>query len=179
MRRKILLTSFTTWKPEQPSNASDDLLALMQPRFPETVHMLRQLPVDFELAPQQVIAHVERLQPEVVVCCGMAETRDRLNLEAQAIHSEQTLKTTLDLVWLSQGLRFTDISHDAGRFVCNHTYFALLKHLQNHAKTIHALFIHVPVLTTANQTRVLQDFETILYRLHRPLKHRELDCLAT
>ncbi|BAU43797.1 peptidase C15 [Leptolyngbya sp. O-77] len=166
MTQKLLLTSFTTWQPEQPSNSSDDLLeALLQCDFAflDSLHLLRRLPVDFEQAPRLAIAHIHQLQPDLVVCCGMAETRDRLSLEVQAVKGDRILKTPLDLPRLAADLPHTDLSHDAGQFVCNALYFSLLEHAQTSQRP--CLFVHIPVLTAANRQPILQDFCQVLHRL--------------
>lgn len=164
MTKRLLLTSFTTWKPDQPSNASDDLLLeLMKSGMPESWSYLRQIPVDFALAPAKVIAHVEDLRPDVVVCCGMAEKRSLLSLEAQAVREDCVLTTALDLEHLSAELPTTEISYDAGRFVCNHLYFELLAYLKN--QPAKGLFIHIPILTAENLSAVLSDFQIVLERL--------------
>lgn len=174
MTRKILLTSFATWKPEQPSNSSDDLLeALLQSDFAflDALYLLRRLPVDFEQAPRLAIAHIQQIQPDLVVCCGMAETRDRLNLEVQAVRGDsqsypygnRILKTPLDLPRLAADLSYTDLSHDAGQFVCNALYFSLLEHAQTTQRP--CLFVHIPILTATNRLPILQDFCQVLHRL--------------
>ncbi len=162
----MLLTSFTTWKDHHRSNSSDDLLQqVLQNNPPPGLHFLRQLPVDFEVAPQVAIAHIQQLQPRFVVCCGMAETRDRLNVEVQAVQQEQVLTTRLDVAALVAGLTFTELSYDAGGFVCNRLYFDVLHYVQTHQPSCQVLFVHVPVLTGANGDRILTDFRQILERL--------------
>lgn len=166
MEPPLLLTSFTTWKPEQASNSSDDLLvALAAAGLPPTLTLLRQLPVDFTAAPQQAIAHFQALQPRGIVCFGMAETRDRLDLERCAVGETSTLATSLDLDALQRDLPFTRISDDAGRFVCNGLYWALLDFLQQQGGDRFALFIHVPILTPSNRDPILHDVGIILQRL--------------
>ena len=173
MMRRLLLTSFSPWKPEHVSNSSDDLLGLLQTQvtgeWATQLDFVRQLPVDFEAAPREAIAHFQRLQPDAMVCFGMAETRDRLNLERQAVWEEQLRHTRLDLSWLAAGLAFTDISDDAGGFVCNRLYHALLEHFQGEvtppSTAPFALFIHVPPLTEDNRAPILQDSWEILQRL--------------
>lgn len=163
MPETMLLTSFTTWKPEQPSNSSDDLLErLHQDGCPAHWQMLRLLPVDFELAPQKVIEHFEQLQPDILICCGMAEKRDRLNLEARAVLQDSILYTPVNLERLLPHLQFTDISEDAGQFVCNTLYHAMLQHLQTYYPDRLCLFVHVPVLTAENTQAILTDFRAIL-----------------
>jgi pyroglutamyl-peptidase len=149
---QLLLTSFTTWLPHQKSNAADDLLLeLMQTPLPPTVHFLRQLPVDFVLAPQQAIAQIQQLQPNCVICCGMAESRTKLSVESRAVSGDRVLHTCFDLPQLVAELPMTEISHDAGRFVCNTTYYKVLEHLQDSPGR--GLFVHVPILTAINRKR--------------------------
>ncbi|MBD2092552.1 peptidase C15 [Microcoleus sp. FACHB-1515] len=177
---QLLLTSFSTWLPHQKSNSADDLLVEFLQRKPSIdLQVLRHLPVDFMLAPQQTIACIQTLQPQAVVCCGMAESRSKLSVESQAVisntvpgaqsdtvlgaQSDRILKTRFDLPQLVNGLPLTEISHDAGRFVCNATYFAVLEHLQ-HSSGL-GLFVHVPILTEANCEAIVSDFATLLQRI--------------
>lgn len=167
MAERLLLTSFTTWKPEQTSNSSDDLiLAMLEKGMVSPTQVVRLLPVHFEEAPRQAIAHFNTVQPDVMVCFGMAEKRDRLNLERQAIREDSIRQSRLPLESWLEGLSFTDISDDAGKFVCNHLYYDLLGHVQQHHPEKFALFIHVPVLTGENQAVILQDIQAIMSRLH-------------
>jgi pyroglutamyl-peptidase len=165
MSKTLLLTSFTTWEPHQRSNASDDLILELLKTEPtlSSVHLLRQLPVDFELAPKQAIAHINQLQPDIVICCGMAESRVSLTVESRAVTQNQVLYTKANLERLVLGLAMTEISHDAGQFVCNWLYYALLKHLHD-TKTI-CLFVHVPVLTAENSEAIVTDFRLLITRL--------------
>jgi len=161
---QLLLTSFTTWLPHQKSNAADDLLLeLMQTPLPPTVHFLRQLPVDFVLAPQQAIAQIQQLQPNCVICCGMAESRTRLSVESRAVSGDRVLHTCFDLPQLVAELPMTEISHDAGRFVCNTTYYKVLEHLQDSPGR--GLFVHVPILTAINREAIVRDFQQLLMRI--------------
>jgi len=169
MANRILLTSFRTWHPAQPSNSSDDLLlkVLQLNPMPLTLHGLRRVNVDFTLAPQQIVAQMHQLQPEGVVCCGMAESRPILTVESQARRGDRTLHTSIDLPHLVQGLNATHISHDAGRFVCNHVYYSVLQAVEQSPTCRHGLFVHVPILTTKNCPLVITDLLQILNRLQR------------
>jgi pyroglutamyl-peptidase len=160
---KILLTSFTTWLEHHRSNASDDLLEVIADRCPPNCYFLRQLPVDFELAPKFAIAKINELQPDIIICCGMAESRQKLSLESNGKFQSEILRSRLDLNQLMQSTTITEISHDAGDFVCNYVYYRVLKHLTDLNQ--HSLFVHVPVLTTANQEAIVRDFLSILDRL--------------
>ncbi|HEY9810437.1 MAG TPA: peptidase C15 [Halomicronema sp.] len=165
MTPKILLTSFDTWLPHHKSNASDDLLELISqhPNFNDAI-FLRKLPVDFQLAPIQLIAKIQQTKPDIVVCCGMAESRTKLTVESQATKEKKVLLTNINLEKLVIELPFTEISHEAGKFVCEALYYSALNELQKHPSTA-CTFIHVPVLTKQNTGPILADFLTLLQRL--------------
>ncbi|MEQ9481756.1 peptidase C15 [Coleofasciculus sp. F4-SAH-05] len=210
MPTTILLTSFQTWLPDQKSNASDDLLLKLQAEndpFPDQaifLTFLRQLPVDVFPASDLAIAQIEHLQPDVVICCGMAESRSQLTVEAgatpryvvaqvywfiyyivlQKIFSFQGLsyclsallgsktnfkthflKTAVDLEDLVEGLTETEMSYDAGKFVCEGLYYQVLSYLRDYAPTTGCIFVHVPVLTPENISPIMTDFRLILSRL--------------
>jgi pyroglutamyl-peptidase len=165
MQNRILLTSFSTWKPHHTTNASDDLLAHISGDAAGSIYFLRRLPVDFELAPQQVRARFDELKPDILVCCGMAEERDKLNIESRAVVGDVTTMTEIDLEHLTRSLPMTVISHDAGGFVCNTLYFEMLNHLKAQQRQHHCMFAHVPVLDTHNVDAIKRDLLTILQRL--------------
>ncbi|MBD1860091.1 MULTISPECIES: peptidase C15 [Trichocoleus] len=167
MPQTILLTSFATWQPHQQSNSSDDLLEIVshQNPYPQQLHFLRQIPVDFNIAPSQLLAKVDELQPSIILCCGMAESRCLLTVESNGKHGDEVITTPLDLESLIAALRITAISHDAGQFVCNWLYYSLLKYCREQKLQNHCLFVHVPVLTPQNLELVVPDFLTIMQRL--------------
>ncbi len=160
---KLLLTSFAPWLSHHRSNASDDLLGLLPPD--DRFNLLRQLPVDTVLARQAVLAAMVQERPAGVVCCGMAEGRSLLTVEAQAREGATCYGTGLDLPKLIAGLTMTAISEDAGQFVCEGLYYGVLEALPRLDWPCFGLFVHVPLLTPDNQAIVLGDFRTILGRL--------------
>lgn len=183
MPQRLLLTSFQTWLPHQVSNASDDLLGLVchRPEFKHH-HYLRQLPVETAIASQQVCAQIDQLQPAGVVCCGMAEGRSHLSLEAQAREpgGAAVLKTTVAIAKLVTQLAATTISHDAGQYVCEGLYFQVLRHLKNRGLGW-AVFVHVPWITPENQEMIVQDFMVLLKDLqkHSSLEDHEISQKAS
>ncbi|MBD2260208.1 peptidase C15 [Pseudanabaena sp. FACHB-2040] len=166
----ILLTSFAPWKADQRSNSSDDLLVSLQQRqeLPDNALLMRQVPVNFHLAPCHIIAKLVELRPAVLICCGMAEKRHCLSLELNGRYEDKTLKTALNLPELIAGTRLTEISHCAGTYVCNHLYFKVLEFIQRTRCSTQAIFIHVPPLNPLNQEFVAADFTLILQRLSLP-----------
>jgi pyroglutamyl-peptidase len=172
---KILLTSFDTWLPHHQSNSSDDLLGHLQEHYlhPQRLDLLRKLPVDIETASQLTINRIEEIKPNAIasaalgaiVCCGMAEGRSNLTVESRASCDLHTLHTAIDVNSLIDGLHFTEVSHDAGKFVCEGLYYQILKYLQSSSWQIPCIFIHVPVLNSLNQSSIISDFTHILARI--------------
>lgn len=165
--KRILLTSFATWKPTQRYNSSDQLLAEIAqiPVLAASLYFFRQLPVNTPVAKAITIAKLEELQPDLLICCGMAESRLQLSLEAQAVVGSEILTTNLDLTKLTLDLRCTVISDDAGRFVCNSLYHAMLNYLKSCSPNRNGLFIHVPLLTAKNREQIVSDFRLLIERL--------------
>jgi pyroglutamyl-peptidase len=164
---KILLTSFDTWLPHHTSNASDDLLEELTKidHYLSDLTFLRKLPVEVTAASQRTIAKIDEVQPQAIVCCGMAETRQRLTVESRAIRGDSTLKTRVDLEKLIAGLTIANISHNAGKFVCEALYYEVLSHLEKDRVNSHCIFVHVPLLTESNLPEVLADFLALVYRI--------------
>ena len=166
MKTKILLTSFQTWLTHQQSNSSDDLLVEIQKSdccADVSLFFLRNLPVDTELASQKVIDEIKIIQPNVIICCGMAEKRTKLTIESNAVCQDECLHTSIDLTELTDRLIITEISHDAGKFVCEGLYYQVLKYIQSKDRNIHCIFVHVPLLKPDRLGLILQDFHSILF----------------
>jgi pyroglutamyl-peptidase len=159
---KILITTFQTWLTHHTSNSADDLVGLVADRLPWHCQVLRHLPVDFEAAPRLVLARIAELQPEIVVCCGMAESRSRLSIESNGRWQSDLRFTTVDLAALCRETQDTTISHDAGGFVCNYLYYQVLRQWQAAAAGRQAIFVHVPLLTETNRATMVEDFCAIL-----------------
>jgi pyroglutamyl-peptidase len=206
MTRKLLLTSFQTWLPHQKSNSSDDLLGKLAQLdgFSASLTFLRQLPVDVSQASSRVIAKIEELQPDGIICCGMAERRSNLTVESCAtcrdaltqirfynyclslckplglkgaeaflqplfgINEQPNsilINSSVDLEKLLAATVATEISHDAGKFVCEGLYYEVLKYLRQRNSNIPCIFVHVPVLTAENSSNIITDFQGIIEKM--------------
>ena len=180
MKAKILLTSFQTWLPHQKSNSSDDVLKIIQSQNYSFVSMffLRNLPVDIELASKKTISAIATVKPDAIICCGMAEKRNNLSIESNATYQNKCLYTAVDLVKLSNNLLATEISHDAGKFVCEGLYYHVLNYIQSYKKDMSCIFVHVPLLTEERLGLIRQDFYHILFQIahkfaeKKYIKHR-------
>ncbi len=166
MKKKILLTSFSTWLPHHQSNSSDDLLdEVSKCQVDRTLTFLRKLPVDSHKATSFTLEAIENIQPHYVICCGMAETRSVLTVESHATQANNMIKTSVNLENLINGLSKTKISHDAGKFVCESLYYSVLKHLGERHKNKSCIFVHVPLLKPDNKDLILVDFINLIHRL--------------
>lgn len=172
-RSRWLVTTFATWRADQCSNAADDLVAgaIARGDLPAHWWVLRHLPVDFVAAPQRVRAAIAQHQPDGILCCGMAAGRSRLSLERWGREpGDRAWSTSLDLEQLSAGLPHTEVSEDAGTFVCNALYTDLLRGTQQgELPAVPVLFVHVPVLTDAGVAggAIVADFAQLIQRLIR------------
>ena len=164
---RLLVTSFRPWKAHQTSNSSDDLLRSLdhQGRLPAHCLWIDQVPVHFDLAPMVVLNAIHQYRPAIVVCCGMAEQRHHLNLELYGKATNHQLASSLAMDSLLQGTCWTEVSTDAGNYVCNHLYYRVLQHLQKSFKQEQALFVHIPCLTPVNQLWIEKDFLQLLQNL--------------
>ena len=167
MANKILLTSFDTWLPHQQSNSSDDLLnEISKLNYTAPfLTFLRLLPVDIELASCAVIAKINELQPNAIICCGMAERRSQLTIESNATCGNTMLKTQVDLQHLVTGSPGIGISDDAGKFVCEGLYYSVLHYINKRKLKTHCIFVHAPILTKENLINIITDFDLIIYNL--------------
>lgn len=168
MKPKFLLTSFTTWLPHQKSNSSDDILVKIQElnySLDVSLSFLRKLPVNVELASQRVIAAIDRIQPDVIVCCGMSEKRDKATVESKAFCQDACLYTSVNLTELSERLVFTEVSGNAGKFVCEGLYYQVLKYIQFQNRARHCIFVHIPLLNCTNLDLILKDFHSMFFYL--------------
>lgn len=166
--QRLLITSFAPWLAHQRANSSDQLVAELaqMPDLADSVAVFRQLPVNLPVARSLTIAQFQQVRPRILLCCGMAESRSELNLEAQAVwpdavRGESVLKTRLDVEQLATSLPHTVVSRDAGRFVCNSLYHAMLNYVSSYPDC-DALFLHVPLLTPQNRTSLIQAFRALI-----------------
>ena len=176
MKAKILLTSFQTWLPHQKSNSSDELLAILQQQVNlAALFFLRKLPVNIELATEQVISKIRIIKPDAIICCGMAESRQRLSIEANATCQDRCIYTQVDLTELTSNLAITEVSQDAGKFVCEGLYYQILNYTRSLSPQPPCIFIHVPILNQNNLDSIQQDFGLIVKYLNESIANPKSD----
>lgn len=130
------------------------------------------LPCVFDAALDVLAAHLDRLQPRLVLCCGQAGGRAQLSLERVAINLDDAripdnagaqpidrpvqpsgpaaYFTTLPVKRMTQALRQAgvpaEVSYTAGTFVCNHVFYGLMHLAQQRPWLRQGGFLHVPYL---------------------------------
>ncbi|MFN7414576.1 MAG: peptidase C15 [Dolichospermum sp.] len=189
MQKKILLTSFDIWLSQQESNSSDDLLLGLakMASLSHDLKFLHRLPVDVQLASSLVIAKINELQPDHIICCGMAASLSQLSVEVLASSTsilpvestnsadilpqesrnspENILQTSVDLEKLLVGTAGVEISYDCGKFVCEGLYYSVLDYLHQSQLSIKCIFVHVPILNPENLPKIIADFIVIINNL--------------
>ncbi len=95
----------------------------------------------------------------------MAENRQRLSIEQQAADEGRVLQTAINTQDLLTKTTQTEISYDAGNYVCNHLYYHVLSAIDKRKFDTIALFVHVPVLNERNIAGFTDDFQRILSAL--------------
>ncbi|MBS9392040.1 MAG: peptidase C15 [Dolichospermum sp. LBC05a] len=189
MQKKILLTSFDIWLSQQESNSSDDLLLGLakMASLSHDLKFLHRLPVDVQLASSLVIAKINELQPDYIICCGMAASRSQLSVEVLASRTstlpvestnsadilpqesrnspENILQTRVDLEKLLVGTAAVEISYNCGKFVCEGLYYSVLDYLHQSQLSIKCIFVHVPIFNPENLPKIIADFIVIINNL--------------
>ncbi len=135
------------------------------------VHAL-QLPCVFGQASQVLRQAMQELQPQLVVCLGLAGTRSDITPERVAINVDDAripdnagaqpidqsvvvdgpvaYWSTLPIKAIARDLRTAGIpvsvSNTAGSFVCNHVFYALMHALAGQGTAARGGFVHLPLL---------------------------------
>lgn len=129
----------------------------------------RELPVAFGESLKRLRAAIREIRPAVVVCVGLAASRDAISLERIAINLDdaripdnagrQPIDTAIveggAAAWFSTlpvkaihaaigaaGIP-VEVSQTAGTYVCNHVFYGLM-HALRHRRGVRASFVHVP-----------------------------------
>ena len=163
---KILTTGFEPFGGDTV-NASWEAVRLLPEQFGQAQIRTKCLPVVFGRAGEEVEKEIRSWQPDLVVCVGVAGGRNRITPERRARNvrvsripdnagqvfdgepidpngPEERL-TRLPLEKAVKAMRLAaeaEISEDAGKYVCNDLYWAVLS--LEEACHFRSLFVHVP-----------------------------------
>lgn len=175
-RRELLLTYFEPFGGEE-TNASARAAALLPEQIGPWRLVKCRLPVAFGLAGERCRALIDALRPDAVLMLGQAAGREAVTPELVARNQrwaripdnagaspkgekvipagEDALFATLPVRAMTEAIQRAGLpgalSCDAGRYVCNDLYYAVLHHLRSSAfteKPVPAAFVHVPSAAT-------------------------------
>lgn len=168
---KILVTAFDPFGGEQVNPAQQAVQRLADTIGESQIHKLI-VPTVFGKAAEDVIAAMDSLYPDAVVCVGQAGGRKAVTPERVAINVMDANITdnigqppvdevivadgpaayfsTLPIKAMVQAIRDAglpgDISNSAGTFVCNSLLYSVLHHAATRMPQTRAVFIHVPYI---------------------------------
>lgn len=169
----VLITGFEPFGGEAVNPSAQLVLGLQGERLAPGIRVESAvLPCVFDVALQALEAHVDRLRPRLVLCCGQAGGRSALSFERVAINLDDAripdnagarpidravhaggpaaYFSTLPLKAMAQALRGAgwpaELSCTAGTFVCNHVFYGLMHLARQRPWLRQAGFLHVPYL---------------------------------
>lgn len=172
LRTRVLLTAFEPFDETGVNSSERTLAAVRKTGVPGLALLTRVLPVDQRMGPETLIAAVDRLRPDAVVCLGQSARRAAISIERIAINLLDFHKpdnagrkiTDRPIVWGGPAAYFTtlpvraiwsairkkklpvELSQDAGSYLCNQVTYRLLHHLATQQLNMPAGFIHLPSL---------------------------------
>jgi pyroglutamyl-peptidase len=115
----------------------------------------RCLPVDLHLARVRLIEILQQLRPSMVLSMGLAagdefriECSARKVIEFDSLTGPSGHRISMNCDRLGASLEKAHapwrLSEDAGRYVCESTYWALLEYASQHGSSMRCAFLHVP-----------------------------------
>ncbi len=151
MARRVLITGFEPFG-EKNTNASWEAVRRLPVRDGDIEICPRLLPVEYGAAGKRLLAEVEELKPDVIICTGVAGGRDAITPERIALNwrsaatPDNTGRTTAGETIDASGpdgiftcLRAEEMARDlrssglpaavsftAGTFVCNDVFYQLM-----------------------------------------------------
>lgn len=175
--RRLLVYGFEPFGPHA-SNPSQQLVRALheQQRFGDATVWPLVLPVAYEPAAAALTRSLELRRPSAVLGLGLAAGRSLLSLERFAINLDDCAQpdnqgevrraqsidplaprvehSTADVRALGVALRGRgiehEISHDAGGYLCNHSYYLALRHCAAREGVVPCVFVHVPPQALGN-----------------------------
>lgn len=169
---KFLVTGFEPFGTSVINPSEQVVLALAGQAFQGFAVETAVLPVHRHLGPQTLLNHVQRHQPDAVICLGEAGGRTAVSIERVAINlldfgiadnnglvvqdepitpdGPAAYFATLPVRALQQAVLAAgipaELSLSAGAFLCNQVMYELLHFLARQQLAVPAGFVHLPLL---------------------------------
>ncbi len=173
----ILVTGFEPFGGETVNASWEAAQRLDGWRCGEAVAVARRLPCVYDACVAEFIEAFESLRPEAVLMTGQAASRAIVSVEriarnvsggsapdnrgvlraAAAANGPARLEATAAAGDIARAIRAAGLSArvslNAGDYVCNHLFYAGLRHLLNRAPATPAVFVHLPATPEQNPRR--------------------------
>ena len=167
MSSTILITAFEPFL-HYPVNSSEQVARAIGDRSISNIHV-EILPVDHVAAAAAITTLLTDLKPATCLALGMAATESAFRIERFGrkcpglAHFDGV--DELEGAWdwddltqhLAQSGRPVRLSDDAGRYVCDTTYWTLLDHRRRHGLVHRAAFLHLPALSEEFPVSLMAD----------------------
>ena len=163
---QLLVTGFAPFHSFAINPSWSAARALAQ-RHPDRI-AARLLPVDHLAARTALHIALQELRPTACLCLGLAagdvfRLEERARKPAEFFHLPGPAEHTGTWPWDALAAQLTRLaiphrrSRDAGQYVCESTYFALLEFAHQHAYPAQAGFLHVPAISEQfPEVRIMQ-----------------------
>tara|TARA_B110000305_G_scaffold229155_1_gene279804 strand:+ start:5914 stop:6534 length:621 start_codon:yes stop_codon:yes gene_type:complete len=185
MNARVLITGFEPFGNDSTNPSADVALALDETTVAGRTIAGMVLPVEFEESARRLKNAIRELDPELVICLGLAASRSAISLERVAVNLDDAripdnagqrpvdtpvvtsgptaYLTTLPVKAMAAGLAKqgfpVELSSSAGNYVCNHVFYALMHALRRHEGR-RGGFVHVPTvserITSANLSEAVK-----------------------
>ena len=167
--RTVLLTGFAPFEGDASNPSWDAVRTLHGKRIANHRVVARELSTEFGASLKQLRAALLENRPSLVLCIGLARSRDRISLERIAINVDDARipdnagRQPVDVPVVANGPAAyfatvpikamlaairdagiaVEVSQTAGTYVCNHVFYGLM-HALRRRPAVRAGFIHVP-----------------------------------
>ena len=177
---RLLMTGFMPF-PGVDVNPTQLLVRYFQDEtvsLPDGVEVIAEvLPTAFEASEERIRQLIRDEAPDAVLCLGVAQKRDAINIERVAYNWDEatipdneglqlsgqkivadgaeTYSSTLPVERMIAALQSANLpavfSDDAGRYVCNHVFYASRHEIATRGLQIPYGFVHVPGLAGTSE----------------------------
>ena len=156
MNKVALLTGFGPFDKYQ-INSSWEAARIVGQQMVKNVHVV-QLPVAYRSAQKKLTETLDKLNPSLCLCTGLTPSYEfcieRIARKPKQL-SDLSGPNRLEGAWpweeITTILQISDcptrVSYNAGRYVCESTYWSLLAFRQKFGYPVYAAFVHVPPIS--------------------------------
>ncbi|MFY4775742.1 pyroglutamyl-peptidase I [Metabacillus sp. RGM 3146] len=173
MSKKVLLTGFEPFGGEKINPSWEAVKQLNGKVFDDIELSAERIPTVYRESIDALEMHIEKHQPDIVICVGQAGGRLHVTPEKVAINLDEAripdnagnqpidekisedgpaaYFTGLPIKRMVEGMKEqgipASVSYTAGTFVCNHVFYGLMDYIHRTSSNIRGGFIHIPFIT--------------------------------